>query len=128
MIDCAAGRGTLPDWERSMSQFQHDARTPLNVVLGFAQLLESEPLSPDQRESVDAIRDAGQQLLALLEALAPSAGMELADMETADLELAGADWPGAGSSVAREADAPGAGGGMVRTAGLEPARHEASEF
>ena len=128
MIDCAAGRGTLPDWERSMSQFQHDARTPLNVVLGFAQLLESEPLSPDQRESVDAIRDAGQQLLALLEGLAPSAGMELADMETADLELAGADRPGAGSSAAREADAPGDGGGMVRTAGLEPARHEASEF
>ena len=128
MIDCAAGRGTLPDWERSMSQFQHDARTPLNVVLGFAQLLEFEPLSPDQRESVDAIRDAGQQLLALLEGLAPSAGMELADMVSACMEPAGADWPGVGSKGAREGEAPGAGGGMVRTAGLEPARHEASEF
>ena len=91
MTDCAAGCGLIHDWERTMSRFQHDARTPLNVVLGFAQLLEFEPLAPDQRESVAAIRDAGEQLLGLLEGLAPPDG-------------------------------------VVRAAGLEPARHGASEF
>ena len=91
MTDCAAACGLIHDWERTMSRFQHDARTPLNVVLGFAQLLEGGPLDAEQREAVEAIRGAGSDLLVLLDSLSPP-------------------------------------GGMVRAAGLEPARHRASEF
>ena len=96
MTDCAAACGLIHDWERTMSRFQHDARTPLNVVLGFAQLLEAEALPPEQLESVGAIRDAGEELLRLLEDLSARRGQD--------------------------------GPIVVRAAGLEPARHEASEF
>jgi signal transduction histidine kinase len=47
----------------------HELRTPLNAVLGFSQLLQSnaqEPLGPRQREQVEAIRQAGWHLLALV--------------------------------------------------------------
>ena len=33
----------------------HELRTPLNAIIGFAQLLESEPLGPDRREGVGHI-------------------------------------------------------------------------
>lgn len=48
----------------------HELRTPLNSILGFAQVLLSEiegPLSPSQREDVDAIRAAGVYLKDLVD-------------------------------------------------------------
>lgn len=47
----------------------HALRTPLNAMLGFAQLLRvdpSQPLSPGQREKVAHIEQSGAQLLSLL--------------------------------------------------------------
>ena len=41
-------------------------RTPLNAVIGFAQLLEQDGLSPDQRDSARQIRHGGQHLLDLI--------------------------------------------------------------
>ncbi|MCR5882913.1 GAF domain-containing protein [Rhizobacter sp. J219] len=52
-----------------LSRMSHELRTPLNAVLGFSQLLQSnaqEPLSPRQREQIEAIRQAGWHLLALV--------------------------------------------------------------
>ncbi len=52
-----------------LSRMSHELRTPLNAVLGFSQLLQSnpqEPLSSRQREQVEAIRQAGWHLLALV--------------------------------------------------------------
>ncbi|MBL0727150.1 ATP-binding protein [Piscinibacter sp. HJYY11] len=52
-----------------LSRMSHELRTPLNAVLGFSQLLQSnaaEPLTPRQREQVEAIRQAGWHLLALV--------------------------------------------------------------
>ena len=46
-----------------LSRMSHELRTPLNAVLGFAQLLEIDQLTPDQRDSVTHIlRGARHQL------------------------------------------------------------------
>ena len=49
-----------------LSRMSHELRTPLNSVLGFAQLLEADSLSAEQRESVTYIRRAGRHLLDLI--------------------------------------------------------------
>ena len=50
-----------------VSRMSHELRTPLNAVLGFAQLLELEPLGDDARDSLQQIRAAGQHLLGLVD-------------------------------------------------------------
>lgn len=49
-----------------LSRMSHELRTPLNAVLGFAQVLELDELSPEQRENVAYIRQAGDHLLGLI--------------------------------------------------------------
>ncbi len=49
-----------------LSRMSHELRTPLNSVLGFGQLLEIDPLTPDQQESVGQIMHAGRHLLGLI--------------------------------------------------------------
>ena len=53
-----------------LARLSHELRTPLNAILGFAQLLNMDAqqrLSSVQKEQVQWIFDAGQQLLALVE-------------------------------------------------------------
>ncbi len=50
-----------------LSRMSHELRTPLNSVLGFAQLLELDPLSADQQEAVQYILRGGRHLLALID-------------------------------------------------------------
>ncbi|MDH5526297.1 MAG: ATP-binding protein [Nitrospirota bacterium] len=52
-----------------LSRMSHELRTPMNAILGFAQILESdpsEPLSDNQSESVSEILRAGYHLLELI--------------------------------------------------------------
>ncbi len=49
-----------------LSRMSHELRTPLNAVLGFAQLLEMDPLSSEQHESLGYIIKAGRHLLDLI--------------------------------------------------------------
>jgi signal transduction histidine kinase/CheY-like chemotaxis protein len=49
-----------------LSRASHELRTPMNAVLGFAQLLEMDDLSDSQRSNVDRILRAGKHLLKLL--------------------------------------------------------------
>jgi CheY-like chemotaxis protein len=49
-----------------LSRVSHELRTPLNAILGFGQLLASDNLSGNQRESVDQIVRAGRHLLQLV--------------------------------------------------------------
>ena len=49
-----------------ISRMSHEFRTPLNAILGFAQLLELDELTADQRESVDHVLRAGRHLVDLV--------------------------------------------------------------
>jgi PAS domain S-box-containing protein len=50
-----------------LSRMSHDLRTPLNAILGFAQLLETDPLlAGEQLENVRQILKGGSHLLELI--------------------------------------------------------------
>src|SRR5436305_557236 len=51
-----------------LSSMSHELRSPLNAILGFAQLMESDspPPTPAQKESLAKILDAGWHLLHLI--------------------------------------------------------------
>lgn len=51
-----------------LANMSHDIRTPMNAILGYAQLMQrDQALSPGAREKLDIIRQSGQHLLALIE-------------------------------------------------------------
>lgn len=52
-----------------LSRISHELRTPLNAVLGFTQLLESDPADPPsagQRQRLRLVRESGQHLLHMI--------------------------------------------------------------
>lgn len=49
-----------------LSRLSHELRTPLNAILGFAQLLQLDKLSSQQRENVELILTSGKNLLDLI--------------------------------------------------------------
>jgi two-component system, sensor histidine kinase and response regulator len=49
-----------------LSRMSHELRTPLNGIIGFAQLLELDRLTSEQRESVEHILKGGRHLLGLI--------------------------------------------------------------
>jgi signal transduction histidine kinase/DNA-binding response OmpR family regulator len=49
-----------------LAVMSHEIRTPMNAVLGLASALLNTPLTDDQRSSVAAMHDAGDNLLELL--------------------------------------------------------------
>jgi PAS domain S-box-containing protein len=52
-----------------LSRMSHELRTPMNAILGFAQLLELEPLLEDQLRFAQEIHLAGKHLLELINEL-----------------------------------------------------------
>jgi PAS domain S-box-containing protein len=67
-----------------LSSMSHELRSPLNAILGFAQLIESDtPLpTPGQKESIDQILQAGWYLLDLINEI-----LDLALIESGKLSL-----------------------------------------
>ena len=49
-----------------LASMSHEIRTPLNGILGMLQLLETSPLSADQKYKVDMAKTSGESLLALI--------------------------------------------------------------
>ena len=49
-----------------LSRMSHELRTPMNAILGFAQLLEMDDTTPEQRESIAHITRGGRHLLELI--------------------------------------------------------------
>lgn len=53
---------------RFLTKISHEFRTPLNPIIGFAQLLKRQPnLTPDQHDQIEDIQASGEHLLALIE-------------------------------------------------------------
>ncbi|MCX5826509.1 MAG: PAS domain S-box protein [Deltaproteobacteria bacterium] len=67
-----------------LSSMSHELRSPLNAILGFAQLMESDspPPSPSQKESIGQILQAGWHLLKLINEI-----LDLARIESGRLSL-----------------------------------------
>jgi PAS domain S-box-containing protein len=68
-----------------LSSMSHELRTPMNAILGFSQLLESDPAHPlndAQRESVEQITKAGWHLLELINGVLDLAKVEAGKIET----------------------------------------------
>jgi signal transduction histidine kinase len=68
---------------RFMAYMSHDLRSPLNSITGFAEVLamESEgPLNAEQKESVSAIRDSGEDLVRLVTNIVDAARLEAGRM------------------------------------------------
>lgn len=68
-----------------LSRMSHELRTPLNSIMGFSQLLLSDPETHlDEKHSrfVEHINDAGTHLLSLISDL-----MDLSQIETGNLKL-----------------------------------------
>jgi signal transduction histidine kinase/ActR/RegA family two-component response regulator len=67
-----------------LSNMSHELRSPLNAILGFAQLMESAtpPPTPAQRQSVEQILQAGWYLLVLINEI-----LDLALIESGKLSL-----------------------------------------
>ncbi|GGM83254.1 hypothetical protein GCM10010967_13710 [Dyadobacter beijingensis] len=52
-----------------LAQVTHEIRTPLNAIIGFSQLMETERLDGQMKESVDAIQSSSRILLTLVNEL-----------------------------------------------------------
>jgi signal transduction histidine kinase/ActR/RegA family two-component response regulator len=65
-----------------LATMSHEIRTPLNGVLGMAQAMEGDELSPVQTERLEVIRQSGQALLAILNDI-----LDLSKIESGKLEL-----------------------------------------
>ena len=67
-----------------LSSMSHELRSPLNAILGFAQLMESDatPATPSQKGSIDEILRAGWYLLELINEI-----LDLAQIESGKLSL-----------------------------------------
>ncbi len=65
-----------------LSNLSHEFRTPLNGILGFAQLLEENVDSSEQKEMVRSIHKSGKRLLNTLSAI-----LELSELEAGRKEV-----------------------------------------
>ena len=64
-----------------LAQMSHELRTPMNAVIGFAQLLERESLSENQRELVRQVRDSGNTLLGIISDILDFSKIEAGQMQ-----------------------------------------------
>ncbi len=67
-----------------LSSMSHELRSPLNAILGFAQLMESDtpPPTPSEKESISQILQAGWHLLTLINEI-----LDLAKVESGQVPL-----------------------------------------
>lgn len=62
-----AAREALMVRNRFIAMMSHEVRTPLNAILGYAQLLRDDRLSASQKERVDRLSASAKNLLRLID-------------------------------------------------------------
>ena len=77
-----------------LARMSHELRTPLNSILGFSQVLNTdpdEPLTQSQKESVRQILKAGWHLLALINEVLDLARVESGKLQLLSIESVGVE-------------------------------------
>ncbi|MDE2516682.1 MAG: response regulator [Rhodospirillales bacterium] len=92
-----AARSVADAKSRFLARMSHEVRTPLNGILGLAQVLVQDPrLAADQREWAETLERAGRHLLSIV-----NDALDLAKVEAGRMEIAIA--PLAPGELGREA-------------------------
>lgn len=87
-----AARSVADAKSRFLARMSHEVRTPLNGILGLAQVLvQDRRLAPDQREWAETLERAGRHLLSIVNDALDLAKVEAGRMEIAIAPLAPAD-------------------------------------
>ena len=66
---------------RFLATVSHEVRTPLNGILGMAELLKDTPLSLEQCTYVDAMKSSGEALLSLIDEILDFSRIEAGHLE-----------------------------------------------
>lgn len=70
-----------------LANMSHEIRTPMNAIIGFAQLMSEEDLPVDQREYINMISSAGENLLSLINDI-----LDFSKIEAGRLEISLTDY------------------------------------
>ncbi|TIX49786.1 ATP-binding protein [Alteraurantiacibacter aquimixticola] len=80
-------RQMVADKAMFLASISHDIRTPMNGVIGFAELLRHGELKLEQQQLVDRISESGETMVCLLEDLLDYSKMEAGRLELEDGEV-----------------------------------------
>lgn len=72
---------------RLLTRVSHELRTPMNGIIGMNQLLQSQELSPDQRELTRTIDRSAQSMMAIIEDLLSITALEARDLKIEELDF-----------------------------------------
>ncbi|TNJ34568.1 hybrid sensor histidine kinase/response regulator [Arenimonas terrae] len=72
---------------RFLANMSHEFRSPLNGIIGMAELLSSTRLAPEQREAADVIQTSAQTLLLLVEDVLDISAIEAGKLRRQDSDF-----------------------------------------
>jgi CheY-like chemotaxis protein/nitrogen-specific signal transduction histidine kinase len=85
--ECAAAQQANEAKSLFLATMSHEIREPMNAVIGMTRVLLESPLSKEQRGYVDAVHEAGQALLTIINDI-----LDLSRMEAGRLDLESVDF------------------------------------
>jgi len=85
--DLAASNAEIAAKAELLAKISHEIRTPMNGVLGMTELLLGTPLSVKQRDYVQTIHSAGNELLTLINEILDISKLESGQIELDDVQF-----------------------------------------
>ncbi|WP_397450111.1 response regulator [Pseudomonas sp. NA-150] len=85
--DLAASTAEINAKAEFLAKISHEIRTPMNGVLGMTELLLGTPLSVKQRDYVQTIHSAGNELLTLINEILDITKLESGQIELDDVQF-----------------------------------------